>query len=574
MEADPALTENALRVLRHRYLIKDEEGAVVETPAQMFRRVAKNMAESDRRYGGRDMEEDFYQAMSSLTFMPNSPTLMNAGTRLQQLAACFVIPVEDSIEGIFDAVKWAAVVHQSGGGTGFSFSRLRPSGDIVASTFGTSSGPISFMRVFDIATDAVKQGGRRRGASMGVLRVDHPDIISFIKAKLDKTSLANFNISVGVSDKFMEAVKRGERYDLINPHNGGVWGTADARQVFDELCHSAWSSGDPGLLFLDEMNRHNPTPFLGQFETTNPCGEVPLLPFEACNLGSVNLARLLSRDGDIDWERFDDAVYVAVRFLDDVIDASRYPLPQIDAVVKGNRKIGLGLMGFADILLRWGIRYGNRESLDVAKRIISRMKDLAEEASEELASERGDFPNIDGSQISGHRRNATVLSIAPTGTISIIAGCSSGIEPIFSFQLERHVMEGAELLERNDILANALDEAKVDKEMVFRQLRMGMRLSDLPGVPDHIREVFVTAHDVAPKDQVRVQAKFQDYVDNAVSKTINLRSTESVETIRDVYLEAYEMKCKGITVYRDGSKPGQVLTSAKIECSTCGNVGL
>ncbi|HSV42710.1 MAG TPA: adenosylcobalamin-dependent ribonucleoside-diphosphate reductase, partial [Methanomassiliicoccales archaeon] len=515
----------------------------------------------------------------ALEFLPNSPTLMNADTGLQQLAACFVLPVEDSIEGIFDAVKWAATVHQSGGGTGFSFSRLRPSGDKVGSTMGQSSGPVSFMKVFDVATDAVRQGGRRRGASMGVLRVDHPDIFDFIQMKGDLTTLSNFNISVAITDEFMQTVDEGGRFALINPRNGQQMASASAEEIFHEICTSAWKTGDPGVIFIDEINRHNPTPAIGAIESTNPCGEVPLLPFEACNLGSINLLQMVTRESDahdIDWQKLDDTADMAVRFLDNVIDAGRYPLPQIEVMARGNRKIGLGVMGFADLLLRMGIRYGSDESVALAHRIMERIRARAELSSTHIAESRGSFPNIEGSRIQGPRRNATLLSIAPTGTISMIAGCSSGIEPNYAFSYQRHVLDGEVLSETNQIFMEKLKEMSIDVGWVLEHLRERRTIQDVDGLPASFKHVFVTAHEVRFEDQVRMQAAFQDHVDNAVSKTINLPHESTVDYVKEAFRLAHRLRCKGITVYREGSKPGQTLTAGQQStgCAVCGKLGL
>ncbi|QLH74140.1 MAG: adenosylcobalamin-dependent ribonucleoside-diphosphate reductase [Methanomassiliicoccales archaeon] len=576
---EPPLTKNALVVLKRRYLRKDTKGTIIETPGMMIERVADNISSVDYLYGDRDADKEkseFVQAMRTLRFLPNSPTLMNAGTSIQQLAACFVIPVEDSIEGIFNAVKWAAIVHQSGGGTGFSFSRLRPRGDIVASTSGAASGPLSFMKVFDIATEAVRQGGRRRGASMGVLRVDHPDIMEFIHSKDDKRTLSNFNISVGITDEFMDALTRGDHFILRNPRDGSAVGEVEAVRIFEEMCSSSWASGDPGVLFLDTIERSNPTPNVGTIEATNPCGEVPLLPFEACNLGSIDLVKMYDRNkGDMDWDLFKDTISLGIRFLDNVIDASKYPLDQITSMVKGNRKIGLGVMGFADLLLLQGVRYGSRSSFDIAGKLMDFMRSVADEESRSIASSRGPFPNIEGSKVDPSRRNATLLSIAPTGTISIIAGCSSGIEPNYSFYLERRVLDGEILVETNPILLEMLDLEKVETDRVIKELSKGVPLKEISTVPEYIKEVFVTAHEIDPLLQVDMQAKFQEQVDNAVSKTINLPMSATPDEIGKIMIHAFKKKCKGITVYREGSKPGQVLSlgTGKVECFTCGKLG-
>ncbi len=574
------LSQNALTVLQRRYLLRDPRGRSLETPEGMFRRVARCIAGVDRDYRDRDAqaeEEEFYAAMTSLAFLPNSPTLMNAGTQMQQLAACFVLPVEDSIEAIFDAVKWAAVVHQSGGGTGFSFSRLRPSGDRVVSTGGLASGPLSFMRVFDVATEAVRQGGKRRGASMGVLRVDHPDIVSFIHAKDPGEELANFNLSVAITDDFMDAVREGGDLTLRDPRTQRERARLDANALFSDICSTAWAYGDPGVIFIDEMNRKNPTPQLGTIESTNPCGEVPLLPFEACNLGSINLAKMVrpgANGPELDLDHLDAVVDVAVRFLDNVIDAGHYPLPQIEAMVRGNRKIGLGVMGFADVLIMMDIRYGTRDCLRLIDKVMARIDLKSKEASQAIADSRGAFPNLEGSSVKEARRNATLLSIAPTGTISIIAGCSSGIEPHYAFHMERHVLEGEELRETDPQFLQALARHHLDVGQVLSAMTGHTSVQGLDILPDDMKRIFVSAHDVHPLDQVRVQAAFQEHVDNAVSKTINLRADASITEVEEALTMAHGLKCKGITVYREGSKAGQVLTaSGRQECPACGRLG-
>ncbi|MDH7508847.1 MAG: adenosylcobalamin-dependent ribonucleoside-diphosphate reductase [Methanomassiliicoccales archaeon] len=577
----PELSTNALRVLEKRYLRKDETGKVIETPDEMFRRVAENIASVNRLYhDGRGVEaeaEEFYLMMRKLEFLPNSPALMNAGTEIQQLAACFVIPVEDSIESIYDAIKYAALIHQSGGGTGFSFSKLRPEGDIVKSTGGIASGPVSFMKVFDAATEAIKQGGRRRGASMGVLRVDHPDIKKFIRAKEDLHSLSNFNISVSVTNEFMRKVELGQDFDLINPRNGKVMGTLNASELFNEICYYAWKTGDPGLIFYDTINEANPTPGLGPIEATNPCGEVPLLPFEACNLGSINLSRLVREkrgDREFDWERLEELVDAGIRFLDNVIDASRYPLPQVTEIARGNRKIGLGVMGFADALLKLGIPYGSDESMRFAEKVISFIRKKGEETTRRIGEERGSFPNIDKSIYRHPRRNATILSIAPTGTISIIADCSSGIEPLYAIYYVRHVLEGEHLREIHPEFVKIAKERGFYSAELINSLSTTTSIQHLDSIPEDVRKLFLTSHDVPPEQQVRLQSVFQKYVDNAVSKTINMRSTCTVRDVSEIFKLAFALKCKGITVYREGSKPGQVFTTAKggITCPDCGGV--
>jgi ribonucleoside-diphosphate reductase alpha chain len=497
--------------------------------------------------------------MVRLDFLPNSPTLMNAGTKLGQLSACFVLPVEDSLESIFDALKHMALVQQSGGGTGFSFSKLRPKGDIVRSTKGVASGPVSFIRIFDVTTDVIKQGGKRRGANMGILRVDHPDIIEFITVKQQEGVLENFNISVGITDAFMEAVRKDEEYPLVNPRNKEVVRHMRARDVFDMIVTAAWRTGDPGLVFLDEVNRHNPTPALGDIESTNPCGEVPLLPYESCNLGSINLSHFVSR-GEVDWERLRKAVRLGVHFLDNVIDANRYPLRAIERMTKGNRKIGLGVMGFAEMLIMLGMRYDTKEAVSFAEKLMSFIQHEAKQKSRELAEERGSFPNIDKSIYAGEAmRNATVTTIAPTGTISIVAGTSSGIEPLFAISFIRNVMEGTKLLEVNPLFERIARERGFYSTALMMKIAKTGSIQDMKEVPRDVRELFVTAMDIAPEWHVRMQTAFQRHVDNAVSKTINLPYDASLEDVRRAFWLAYELKCKGITVYRYGSKREQVL---------------
>ncbi len=559
---DLKLSLNAVRVLERRYLLKDEKGNVVETPSGMFQRVAKSVAFADKNYGG-DVEETtkrFYKAMTNLEFIPNSPTLMNAGTDIGQLSACFVLPVEDSIDGIFDALKYMALIHKSGGGTGFSFSRLRPKGDVVKSTGGVASGPVSFMRIFDVATEVIKQGGRRRGANMGILRVDHPDIIEFITAKSKEGVLSNFNISVGVTDEFMEKVERDEEYELVNPRNGEVVKTVRARDIFDLIVANAWRTGDPGLVFLDEINRKNPTPEVGVIEATNPCGEVPLLPYESCNLGSVNLSKMVHK-GEVDWERLAETVRLGVHFLDNVIDVNRYPLPQVEEMTKANRKIGLGVMGFAEMLIKLDIPYDSKDAIEMARKVMLFISEEARAKSVELGEERGSFPNFERSIWAGKysaMRNATVTSIAPTGTISIIAGTSSGIEPLFAVAFVRNVI-GTRLVEVNPLFEEvARKRGFYSRELMMKIAKAGT-LQNVDDIPDDVKRVFVTALDIDPEWHVRMQAAFQEYVDNAVSKTVNLPYSATLEDVRRVFMLAYKLKCKGITVYRYGSKREQVL---------------
>jgi ribonucleoside-diphosphate reductase alpha chain len=565
------LSENARTVLERRYLRKDANGTPLETPAQMFRRIARHIAKAEEKYENesraKEVEEVFYKMMTEFKFLPNSPTLMNAGRRLGQLAACFVLPVEDSMEGIFDALKNAALIHKSGGGTGFSFSRLRPKSSRVGTTGGVASGPVSFMKIFNTATEQVKQGGTRRGANMAILKVDHPDISEFICCKKNNKDLNNFNISVGITETFMRAVKEGAKYDLIDPRDNMKTGELNALDVYQALVHQAWENGDPGVIFLDRINKDNPTPALGDIESTNPCGEQPLLPREACNLGSINLAKFVTAEDGIpviDFDAMKETVWLSVRFLDDVIDMSKYPLPEIEEIVKGNRKIGLGVMGFSDLLYQMGVPYNSDKALDLAEEIMSFVQRESREASKYLAKERGIFKNHDQSIFRDKEdcafRNATTTTIAPTGTLSIIAECSSGIEPLFALSFVRRVMDNDELLEVNPYFEKVAKERGFYSRDLMDAIARKGSIHDMEEIPRDVREVFVTAHDVTPEWHVRMQAAFQKYTDNAVSKTVNLPRDSTVDDVLKVYNLAYELGCKGVTIYRDGSKENQVLS--------------
>jgi len=584
----PVLTENALKVLERRYLAKDGAGNVVETPEGLFRRVAKAIAQPDTTYGAtaddlKTTEDRFYEMMADLDFMPNSPTLMNAGRPLGQLSACFVLPIDDSMESIFTTVKNTALIHKSGGGTGFAFSRLRPKNAVVASTSGVASGPISFMKVINAATEAVKQGGTRRGANMGILRVDHPDILEFISCKDNLTELTNFNISVAITDAFMKAVEDDAMYDLIDPRTGqphvknGVISRLRAREVFDQIIQHAHATGEPGVMFIDRMNDGNPVRKVGLYESTNPCGEQPLLPYESCNLGSINLAHMLKAvvapDNprslyryEVDWDRLDATVRDAVHFLDNVIEANRYPLPEIDVNTKSNRKIGLGVMGWADMLLLMGVPYHSEEAFALGEKIIERINRVGHEASVDLGRTRGHFPLWERSRyyqggVGPEMRNSTVTTIAPTGTISIIAGCSSGIEPLFAVSYIRTVMDNTRMVEVNPYFEKIAREQGFYSPELMERIAEAGSIHDFNEIPPEVRKVFVTSHDIPPEDHVRMQAVWQKHTDNAVSKTINLPREATVDDVRKAYELAFKLQCKGVTVYRDGCRADQVLST-------------
>ena len=562
------ISENARAVLERRYLIRDEHGEAVETVDELFHRVADAVAAADVRFDPQadvaDTARSFYRMMTELDFLPNSPTLMNAGRPLGQLSACFVLPVADSMEDIFDAIKNAALIHKSGGGTGFSFSRLRAKGSTVNSTGGVASGPISFMKVFNAATEAVKQGGTRRGANMGILRVDHPDILEFITCKNDTKEITNFNISVGLTESFMEAVESDSSYELVDPASRRVTGRLNAREVFEAIVRSAWQTGEPGILFLDRLNKDNPCPGQGEIESTNPCGEQPLLPYEACNLGSINLVRHLRRTGTgyaLDRAKLEQTIRTAVHFLDNVIEVNQYPLPEIDAMTKKTRKIGLGIMGFADMLLYLGIPYDSDEGVAMASQVMELVQTIGHQESQRLAQVRGPFPLFaesvyrEGTPL----RNATVTTIAPTGTLSIIAGVSSGVEPVFAYAYYRNVMDNTHLIETNQILRDKLTELGLYSDELMRQIIEHGSLAHVEGIPEAVKRVFVCAHDVSPIWHVKMQAAFQQFTDNAVSKTVNFPNSATQEEVAEVYRLAYELGCKGTTIYRDGSRDEQVL---------------
>ncbi len=576
-------TPNAITVLERRYLRRDADGAIVETPAELLRRVARALAAPDARYGDvpTRAEERFHDAMASLELLPNSPTLMNAGREAGQLAACFVLPVEDSLDGIFDAVKWAALIQQTGGGTGFSFSRLRPAGDRVSTTQGQASGPLSFIEVFNTATDAIRQGGVRRGANMGILRVDHPDVLEFASAKSDPSRLRNFNVSLALTDDFLRAVEEGRDYALVNPRTGAEVRRLDARRVFALIARLAWLSGEPGVIFIDRINAGNPTPRLGPMESTNPCGELPLLPFEACNLASIDVGKVVG-DRDFDWRRLGELVDVGMHLLDNVVDANHYPLPQIEAVTRANRKVGLGVMGFADALVRLSVPYDSEGAVALGERLMAFIEERSRAASARLAERRGPFANFPGSRWdrpgAAPLRNATTTTIAPTGTLSILAGCSGGIEPLYAVSFVRRVLEGRRLVEVHPLFVERARREGWYSEALMERIAERGSVRDLDGVPPAAQALFATAHDVEPRWHLAMQAAFQRHVHNSVSKTINLPHDATPEDVAAIYRDAWRLGLKGVTVYRDCSRADQVLSyggdggrpAPDVPCPECG----
>lgn len=566
--------KNALTVLEKRYLAKNDQGELIEDVAGMFHRVATAVALADKNYDEKaDLEKlgnEFYGMMTDLRFLPNSPTLMNAGRQLGQLSACFVLPVEDSMEKIFDSVKNAALIHKSGGGTGFSFSRIRQKGSAVKSTGGVASGPVSFMKVFNAATEAVKQGGTRRGANMGVLRIDHPDILEFINCKADNADITNFNISVGITEAFMQAVESNSDYDLIDPKTKQPVGKLSAKKVYSMIVDSAWRNGEPGIVFLDRLNRDNVIPTQGEIESTNPCGEQPLLPYESCNLGSINLVKMLkkTKDGyDFDFTLLGKTVEQAVHFLDNVIDVNNYPLEKISEVTRASRKIGLGVMGWADSLLMLGIPYNSEKGIRLAEKVMNYINNTGHAASVSLAKVRGMFPLFSVSTLKDGEelRNATITTIAPTGTLSMIGGCSSGVEPVFAYVYIRNIMDGTEMLEVNPILMRKLKEIGIYSEELMKKIAADGTVAHCKEIPEEIRRVFVCAHDISPVYHINMQAAFQHFTDNAVSKTVNFSKNAAREDVSDVYMLAYKQGCKGVTIYRDGSRDSQVLNIGEVK---------
>jgi ribonucleoside-diphosphate reductase alpha chain len=568
-ESSLNFSTNALKVLKKRYLLKDENGNIIETPEDLIRRVARGIAVAEKNYNGdeKEMEEKFFTMMKDLKFLPNSPTLMNAGTELGQLSACFVLPVEDSMEGIFDSLKDAALIHKSGGGTGFSFSRLRPSNDIVHSTTGVSSGPVSFMKVFDAATDVIKQGGKRRGANMGILRIDHPDIIDFINMKSDMKTLTNFNISVGITDKFMDALEKDEEYEIINPRDGEPVDTLRARMVFDLIVTNAWKNGDPGIIYIDEINKNNVCSHLGEIEATNPCGEQPLLAYESCNLGSVNLNPFVNKEKtDLNWDALRETVHLATHFLDNVIDINHFPIEKIARMTRSTRKIGLGVMGFADVLYQLGIKYDSEEGTRMGEKIMEFIDKEARVMSQNLAGQRGTFPAWEGSEHEKKgikMRNACVTTVAPTGTIGMLAEASGGLEPNFAISYIKTVMDGTELIYTNKYFEEVAKEHEFYSKDLMREVAKVGSIQQFDEIPQKIKDIFVTARDITPEWHIKMQAAFQKHVDASVSKTINFPAEAHIKDIEEAYIMAHKLKCKGITIYRDKSREDQVLSVGK-----------
>lgn len=566
---EPKLTVNALEVLKARYLLRDTKKNIVETPSMLFQRVADALAKVDTYYNenAQETKKIFFSMMTKLEFIPNSPTLFNAGTDIGQLSACFVLPVADSLDSIFSSLKNMALIEQTGGGVGFDFSSLRPKGDFVRSTMGIASGPVSFMHIFDSATNVIKAGGKRRGAMMGILRVDHPDIIEFINAKQNHNYLSNFNLSVAITDDFVIALEKDEFYWLVNPRNKEQVKQIQAREIWDLIAHSAWANGEPGIIFIDEINRHNPTPKIGKIESTNPCGELPLLPYESCNLGSINLSRMVDNE-EINWEKLRDTVRNAVHFLDNVVDANIYPLKEISDITQANRKIGLGVMGFADMLIMLGVPYDSDQALEIGEKVMEFIEKEAHQKSVEIAEKRGSFLYFKGSIWENKYkslRNATLTTIAPTGTISIIAGCSSGIEPLFAVSFMRLALGGRRLFEINPVFEQIAKQKGFYNAKLLEEIARTGSVQNIDGVSDEVKRVFVTALDIDPVWHVKMQAAFQKYTDNAVSKTVNLPNKATLEDVRKIFELAWKSGCKGVTVFRYGSKPEQVLYVGEIK---------
>ncbi len=565
-----SISNNAKVIIEKRYLKKDKKGRVVETPDDLFKRVARHVASAESQFDpDADLEkvtQKFLRILHQMWFVPNSPTLMNAGRRLGQLAACFVLPIEDSMESIFETLKNTAIIHKSGGGTGFSFSSIRPQNDVVLSTAGVSSGPISFMTVFDIATDTVKQGGTRRGANMGILRVDHHDIEHFITAKNDLGILNNFNISVALTRQFMDALRKGASYNLVNPRTGAAANKIPAKKIFNLIVQSAWQTGEPGIIFLDRINQDNPTPQLGKIEATNPCGEQPLMPYESCTLGSINLSKMVTA-GKLNEIRLKKTIHDATHFLDNVVEVNKYPLPQVEKMSKGTRKIGLGVMGFADMLIQLAVPYDSNKAISLAERVMSLISRESKLASAALAEKRGNFPHYKGSIFDNPStplmRNATTTTIAPTGTISIIANTTSGIEPLFAVAHERHVLDGKTLFEVNPLFVQMAKKEKIYSRKLAREIVETGSVQSIRMVPSRIKRIFRTSHDISPKWHIRIQSAFQKHTDNAVSKTVNFPKEATIEQVDSVYRLAYESGCKGVTIYRYGSREKQVLRFGK-----------